>query len=154
MAQTNKHQYCSQNQKEELVRLVTENKNLLSGKLTHQFTNKDLAKKWILIASKLNAVPGGQEDWKQWRKVFEEAITPKEKKRSVASNRLLTSATATTHLANLSKERLELEKPKFESNKVKFRLQFLIKKRVQQTVELASVGNLITNIELPYTKRR
>ncbi|KAK4876108.1 hypothetical protein RN001_012530 [Aquatica leii] len=40
------------------------------------------------------------------------------------------------------------------SNKVKFRLQFLIKKRVQQTLELASVGNLITNIELAYTKRR
>ncbi|KAK4882623.1 hypothetical protein RN001_005942 [Aquatica leii] len=185
----------------------TWHKQINTRKLTHQFTNKDSAKKWILIASKLNAIPGGQKDWKQWRKtwqdiksrikskqasikryergtgggpplketitsveekvlsvinptsivgdgtinesniefvyeddddmeylpiessvsenmsnkqepeVFEEAITPKQNKRSVASNRLLTSATVTTHLANLSKERLEFEKLKFEYEK-------------------------------------
>ncbi|KAK4882903.1 hypothetical protein RN001_006222 [Aquatica leii] len=45
--------------------------------------------------------------------VSEEAITPNEKKRSVASNRLLTSAIATTHLATLCNERLEFVKLEF-----------------------------------------
>ena len=65
-----KHQYCSQQQKDELVHLVTGDSDLLSGKLTNKFSYKDAEKKWTLIASELNAIPGGQKDWKQWRKVF------------------------------------------------------------------------------------
>lgn len=56
-----KHQYCSQQQKDELVNLVTEDRDLVCGKFSNKFTNKDAEKKWIAITSKLNSIPGGSE---------------------------------------------------------------------------------------------
>ncbi|KAK9675155.1 Myb/SANT-like DNA-binding domain [Popillia japonica] len=67
-----KHQYCSQQQKDELVNLVREEPDLLIGKLTNTFTYKDSEMKWIEIESKLNAIPGGQKNWKQWRKTWQD----------------------------------------------------------------------------------
>lgn len=69
-----KHQYCSQQQKDELVNLVTEDRDLVCGKFSNKFTNKDAEKKWIAITSKLNSIPGGQKNWKQWRKVYFSSI--------------------------------------------------------------------------------
>ncbi|KAK9679338.1 Myb/SANT-like DNA-binding domain [Popillia japonica] len=95
-----KHQYCNQQQKDELVYLVREEPDLLIGKLTNTFTYKDSERKWIEIEreepdlligkltntftykdserkwieieSKLNAIPGGQKNWKQWRKTWQD----------------------------------------------------------------------------------
>ena len=45
------------------------------------------------------------------------------RKRSVAANRLITSAKASTSLANVSEERLAFDKEKFEFDKQKFEFE-------------------------------
>ncbi|KAF5271165.1 hypothetical protein FQR65_LT09062 [Abscondita terminalis] len=221
-----KHQYCSKQQKNELVEMVVNDCDLLSGKLTNTFTFKQAQKRWEAIATKLNAIPGGQKDWKQWRKTWQDiksrtktkkaamirhsqgtgggpvhvdTITPTEEKvltiinptsivgdalvkegkiefiygeeefgaeedqpeatdnniddeimevqeqrtpanksqpkRSVAANRLLTSATATTALADLSKDRLAFEKEKFLFEKQYKEIKLQIIERQAKAIE-------------------
>ncbi|CAG9769693.1 unnamed protein product [Ceutorhynchus assimilis] len=73
-------------QKDELVNLVTKDRDLVCGKFSNKFTNKDAEKKWIAITSKLNSIPGGQKDWKQWRKTWQD-IKSRTKTKKASINR-------------------------------------------------------------------
>lgn len=61
--------YVSSQQKNKLIEIVTNDQNLISGKFSACFTYKDSQKKWEAITNILNAFPGANKTWKQWRKV-------------------------------------------------------------------------------------
>lgn len=66
---TDKKTYCSVNQKNKLVELVSADTNLVSGKFSTSFTFKDNHQRWVAIAEIVNAIPGAHKDWRHWRKV-------------------------------------------------------------------------------------
>jgi len=64
-----KIEYVTQEQKELLIELLSNETELLSGKFSASFTVKDAQHRWNTIATKLHEMPGAQKTWKQWRKV-------------------------------------------------------------------------------------
>lgn len=56
-------------QKRELLEFMENHPELRSGKFSQQFTFKKAQKLWLELSEKLNAYPGAQKEWKQWRKV-------------------------------------------------------------------------------------
>ncbi|CAG9765417.1 unnamed protein product [Ceutorhynchus assimilis] len=60
----------SQTQKNTLLELMEENPQLITQKVSNQYTNQDIKKKWIEISEKLNSIPGTNRSWKDWRKCW------------------------------------------------------------------------------------
>lgn len=56
-------------QKKTLLEFLEEHSELVKHKQTNQFTNADTARLWREVTVKLNAIPGAQKSWKEWRKV-------------------------------------------------------------------------------------
>lgn len=61
--------YISADQKKEMVDFLEAHPELKSGKFTSNFTFKQGQALWAQLSLKLNALPGAQKEWKQWRKV-------------------------------------------------------------------------------------
>lgn len=60
----------SQEQRKAMVEFLERNSNLVKGKFSASFTQKDAQHLWENLAQILNSIPtGSRKDWKQWRKV-------------------------------------------------------------------------------------
>ncbi|KAK4882369.1 hypothetical protein RN001_005688 [Aquatica leii] len=55
-----------------LVEYMKSKPQLISGKFSFSFTYKDVENEWQLIADSLDSMPGGQKDWKGWRKAWQD----------------------------------------------------------------------------------
>ncbi|KAI4468210.1 hypothetical protein MML48_2g00011686 [Holotrichia oblita] len=60
----------TENQKSALIEYLKINNNLISGKFSNTFTQKDAEEKWKYLADLLNSMPGIVKDWKNWRKTW------------------------------------------------------------------------------------
>lgn len=69
MMDTNKTVYTTQIQKRKLIRLITQNPQLVHFKASQDFNFKDSQRLWKSITNQCNALPGARKTWKQWRKV-------------------------------------------------------------------------------------
>lgn len=61
--------YVTARQKKKLIELMAKHPQLISCKITQDFTYKDSQILWQNIASECNAIPGARKTWRQWRKV-------------------------------------------------------------------------------------
>lgn len=59
----------SSEQKKEMVEYMERHPNLQKGKFSNDFTYKKAQLLWEGLAKSLNALPGANKDWRQWRKV-------------------------------------------------------------------------------------
>jgi hypothetical protein len=67
MASTKKH--YSALQKKILLEFIEENPTLVKQRISNQYKSGDIKTKWAQITETLNAIPGVQKSWKDWRKV-------------------------------------------------------------------------------------
>ncbi|XP_011554477.3 uncharacterized protein LOC105385747 isoform X1 [Plutella xylostella] len=72
MMDTNKTVYTTQIQKRKLIRLITQNPQLVHFKASQDFNFKDSQRLWKSITNQCNALPGARKTWKQWRKTFQD----------------------------------------------------------------------------------
>lgn len=61
--------YITNEQRKELIQFMEEYPELKCGKFTEKFSMKKAQELWMKLKDKLNALPGANKDWKQWRKV-------------------------------------------------------------------------------------
>lgn len=61
--------YVTARQKKKLIELMAKHPQLISCKITQDFTFMDSQILWQNIASECNAIPGARKTWRQWRKV-------------------------------------------------------------------------------------
>lgn len=59
----------SQTQKKTLLEFMEENPQLVTQKISNQYTSADMNQKWAEITDRLNSIPGCNKSWKEWRKV-------------------------------------------------------------------------------------
>ncbi|KAG5880103.1 hypothetical protein JTB14_011606 [Gonioctena quinquepunctata] len=80
--------YCSQQQKQQLIEMVTRDKELLSGKFSNSFTKEDCMEKWETIAQVLNSMPGASKQWMQWKKTWQDMKCTTKKKHVIIKNHM------------------------------------------------------------------
>ncbi|CAH0564419.1 unnamed protein product [Brassicogethes aeneus] len=62
----------SSEQKKEIIEFMERNPALEHGKFNNDFTFKSARTLWMSLSDSLNAIPGAQKDWKQWRKAWQD----------------------------------------------------------------------------------
>ncbi|XP_031328555.1 uncharacterized protein LOC116164491 [Photinus pyralis] len=63
---------ASEEQKLILVQFLKKNKNVVAGKTSPNFTNKNIHEKWKTVAASLNSTGRPYKDWKNWRKTWQD----------------------------------------------------------------------------------
>lgn len=61
--------YVTAKQKKKLIELITEHPELISCKVTQDFSYRDSQRLWQNIANECNSIPGAKKNWRQWKKV-------------------------------------------------------------------------------------
>lgn len=61
--------YVSARQKKKLLEFITKHPELITCKVTQDFSYRDSQKLWMAIANECNSIPGARKTWRQWRKV-------------------------------------------------------------------------------------
>lgn len=56
-------------QMKRLIELVSNDPQLVAGKLSSNFTYKIMKERWKQIADELNALPGAEKSFDKWKKV-------------------------------------------------------------------------------------
>ncbi|XP_041982278.1 uncharacterized protein LOC121735498 [Aricia agestis] len=75
--------YVIARQKKKLIELMAKHPELITCKVTQDFSYKDSQKLWQNIAKECNAIPGARKTWKQWRKTWHDIRSKSKKKQAL-----------------------------------------------------------------------
>lgn len=62
--------YPTAKQKRKLIALMAQHPQLISFKVSQDFSRRDSQILWNQIAAECNSFPGARKTWRQWRKVY------------------------------------------------------------------------------------
>ncbi|XP_023944987.1 myb-related transcription factor, partner of profilin [Bicyclus anynana] len=98
--------YVTARQKKKLIELMAKHPELISCKVTQDFSYKDSQMLWQNIANECNAIPGARKTWRQWRKTWHD-LRSKTKKKQAETNG--DTSFSTTTLTEAEREALGIK---------------------------------------------